>query len=67
MYNKTHIKMERNLENIKNELSGRGIKEIGREDICNWALVFAIEDLIKEVKKPFMIKGLEVLAEGLEK
>ena len=50
--------MKRTLKNIKNELDERGIKEINKEDICNWALVFAIEDLVKEVKKPFMIKGL---------
>lgn len=59
--------MKRNFENIKNELNVRGIKEFNRGDICNWALVFAIEDLVKEIKKPFMIKGIEVLAEGLQK
>jgi hypothetical protein len=53
--------IKRDIIMIKQELTLRGIKEIGKEDISNWALVFAIEDLVKEVKKPFMIKGVETL------
>ncbi len=54
--------LKRDIKEIRKEMNKRGIKEIGREDISNWALVFAIEDLVKEVKKPFMIKGVEVLS-----
>ncbi|HKL23122.1 MAG TPA: hypothetical protein VJ895_00035 [Candidatus Nanoarchaeia archaeon] len=59
--------MKRNMSEIKKELKERGIKEIGKEELSNWALVFAIEDLVRETKKPFMIKGVETLVEGLEK
>ena len=54
--------LKRDIKEIRKEMNKRGIKEIGREDISNWGLVFAIEDLVKEVKKPFMIKGVEVLS-----
>jgi hypothetical protein len=43
--------MKRNISEIKEELNKRGIKEIDKEGISNWALVFAVEDLIKEIKK----------------
>ena len=56
--------LKRNLVEIKKELNERGIKEIGKEEISNWALVFAIEDLAKEIGKPFMIKGVENLMGG---
>jgi len=59
--------MKRNMSEIKKELKERGIKEIGKEELSNLALVFAIEDLVRETKKPFMIKGVETLVEGLEK
>ena len=59
--------LKRNITTIKKELNERGIKEFDKKDFSNWALVFAIEDLVKEIKKPFMIKGIEILAEGLKK
>ena len=57
--------LKRDITMIKQELGERGIKEIGKGDISNWALVFAIEDLVKEVRKPFMIKGVEALSGAL--
>jgi predicted naringenin-chalcone synthase len=59
--------LKRNISEIKKELNKRGIKEIGKEGLSSWALVFVIEDLVKETKKPFMIKGVEILSEELDK
>ena len=39
--------MKRHLEDVIKEMRTRGIKEIGKEDITKWALVFIIEDFIE--------------------
>lgn len=52
--------MARNIEGIKKELKKRGFKDIVKEDINSWALVFALEDVAKEMKKPFVVNGLKI-------
>ncbi len=52
--------MKRDVKEIIKELEKRGIKEISKQDLSSWALVFALEDIAKEMKNPFMVKGLEV-------
>jgi len=37
------------VEMIKKELKNRGFKEITKEDINNWAIVFVLEELLKKL------------------
>lgn len=49
--------MAKNFKEIKQELEKRGFRDIRREDVNFWAIVFALEEMTSELKRSFVVKG----------